>query len=267
VASLPAMPLVSSDAASAGAPAPHGVQPDGGPGHGPPTARRVKDEPEFTADDRPVSFQHVFSDSMAPPPRRRWPLLLFSLIAGGAAGVLAVVVKSRGAVVAESHRDAGVVSAPVGAGVATDAGIAVVAPDAAPDAADLIVLPELEVGRPARPLPRPGPGPSLASMPETPNRRGTILVQVLTKPEGANLYDDGNHYRGPSGAQLEEPYGTRRVVRCKQQGYKPGNVEVNFDGSTTAVLCVLQRIKICIDNIKNPFDDCEIDPSAPSASP
>ena len=26
-------------------------------------------------------------------------------------------------------------------------------------------------------------------------------------------------------------------------------------------LCVLTRIKICFDNVKNPFDDCERDPT------
>jgi hypothetical protein len=40
-------------------------------------------------------------------------------------------------------------------------------------------------------------------------------------------------------------------------GYKPGNVELVFDGKTDVALCVLQRIKICIDGIKNMFDDCE----------
>jgi hypothetical protein len=28
-------------------------------------------------------------------------------------------------------------------------------------------------------------------------------------------------------------------------------------------MCVLERIKICINNIKNPFDDCQLDPNAP----
>ncbi len=73
---------------------------------------------------------------------------------------------------------------------------------------------------------------------ETPNGRGTIIVQVLTKPEGANLYDNGQHYRGPGGAQLEEPFGSKLTITCRQPGYKPGTVDVSFDGNTTAVLCV-----------------------------
>ena len=36
-----------------------------------------------------------------------------------------------------------------------------------------------------------------------------------------------------------------------------------FDGKTEVVMCVLKRIKLCINNIKNPFDDCELDPSKP----
>jgi hypothetical protein len=36
-----------------------------------------------------------------------------------------------------------------------------------------------------------------------------------------------------------------------------------FDGKTELAVCALERIKICINNIKNPFDDCELDPSAP----
>jgi hypothetical protein len=136
--------------------------------------------------------------------------------------------------------------------------------DAAADAADLIVEPLPDAGRiivDTRPRRDAGIVDNVPH--DTPNGRGTIIVQVLTKPEGANLYDNGQHYRGPGGAQLEEPWGSRLTITCRQPGYKPGNVEVNFDGNTTAVLCVLQRIKLCINNIKNPFDDCELDPNAP----
>jgi hypothetical protein len=40
-------------------------------------------------------------------------------------------------------------------------------------------------------------------------------------------------------------------------------VQLVFDGKTEVVLCTLVRVKICINNIKNPFDDCELDPSKP----
>jgi serine/threonine protein kinase len=266
VPSLPAMPLASSDAGPAGSIP--GVGPAASTPGAPPSsasARRVKDEPEFTADDRPLSFQHVFTDDLVPARGRRWPvLLLFALISGGAAGAVALVIRSHHLAVANRDRDAGVIELP------GDAAIARAPADAEPDAPDLVVLPEPEIdaGRVVRIPPRRDAGTgSGARIPETPNHRGTILVQVLTKPEGANLYDDDHHYRGPGGAEVEEPFGTRRTFTCKQPGYKPGSIEVTFDGSTTAALCVLLRIKICINGIKNPFDDCEIDPSAAAPVP
>ena len=88
------------------------------------------------------------------------------------------------------------------------------------------------------------------------------MDRTLLEKETATLYV-GTTYRGPSGTQLEEAYGTKVEVQCKQAGYKPGKVELAFDGRTEVVLCVLERIKICINNIKNPFDDCEVDPNAP----
>jgi serine/threonine protein kinase len=213
--------------------------------------RRVKDEPEFTADDRPLSFQHVFTEELVPARERRWPLLLlFALIAGGAAGAFAVVVKSRRAVIADSERDAAVLIVAPG-----DAGPPVPEPiDAAVDAADIIVLPEPDAGH--RTAVRPRRDAGVDAVPETPNGRGTVIVQVLTRPEGANLYD-GFHYRGPGGTNFEEPLGTRMTITCRQPGYKPGSVEISFDGHTEAVLCVMQRIKRCIDGLKNPFDDCD----------
>src|SRR5262249_38302077 len=40
------------------------------------TARRLKDEPEFVARERPITFEHVFTEERAAPARRRWPILL-----------------------------------------------------------------------------------------------------------------------------------------------------------------------------------------------
>jgi hypothetical protein len=281
VPALPARPLSSSEAARAEprTPAPHAGEP---PPPSSPTGRRIKDEPEFTADDRPVSFEHVFTDGGSPvrreadaasaarrPPggltdeltpiyHRRWPVLvLFALISGATAGAITLMVKSCREV-ADNPR---IALAPVDAGAPVMPGDI----DAEPDAADLVVLPEIDAGRTAHPL--TPPARLDASVPETPNHRGTILVQVLTKPEGANLYDEDQHYRGPGGAQLEEPFGKRLVISCRQPGYKPGSVEVSFDGSATAVLCTLQRIKLCINNIKNPFDDCELAPGTPAHPP
>ncbi len=225
----------------------------------PPTLRRVKDEPQFTADDRPLSFQHVFTEELVPARRRRWPLLLlFAMIAGGALGAIAVVVKSRRAVVTPAVHDAGALLV----ADAADPGPA----DAAPDAPDMIIEPSIDAGRPVRPPPTTRLDAGVPVIVDTPNRRGTIQVQVITRPEGANLYE-GTTYRGPGGTQLEEPYGGRLVLTCRRPGYKPGRVEVVFDGKTELAVCVLERIKICINNIKNPFDDCELDPNAPVESP
>jgi len=243
-------------AGGAGVGAPPSTQQGVEPARPPSTQRRVKDEPQFTADDRPVSFQHVFTDELVPARGRRWPvLLLLAMIAGGAVGAVALVLKSHGAM---APKDAGVVAL-----VVTDAGQQVpVEPvtDAAVDAPELIIVPEPDAGRPVRPAQvRHDAGVIVV---DTPNHRGTILVQVVTKPEGANLYE-GTTYRGPGGTQIEEPYGTHKTFTCRQPGYKPGKVEVVFDGTAELKVCVLERIKICIHNVKNPFDDCEIDPNAP----
>jgi len=105
---------------------------------------------------------------------------------------------------------------------------------------------------------RPRSDAGIATQPATPNGRGTIGIQVLTKPEGATLYV-GASYRGPGGTQLEEPLGTRLDVTCKHPGYKPGLVHLVFDGTREAELCVLQRIVVCIPGIHNPFDNCPDD--------
>jgi serine/threonine protein kinase len=227
----------------------------------PPITRRIKDEPQFTADDRPLSFEHVFTDEFAPARPRRWPLLLlFGMIAGGAAGAVALVLKSRNAVVAQANLDASTIPPSDAEPVVVDAVAFDHALDAGVDGPDLIVEPP-DAGRI---IVVRAPRDAAATVAQTPNGRGTIVVQVLTKPEGAYLYDSGGHYRGPGGAQLEEPFGTRMQVTCRQAGYKPGIVELTFDGEQTAALCVLKRIKICINNVKNPFDDCEVDPALPS---
>jgi len=49
-------------------------------------------------------------------------------------------------------------------------------------------------------------------------------------------------------------------VTCRQIGYKQGKVTLVFDGHTSIALCPLERIKVCIPNIKNPFDDCQPEP-------
>ena len=234
-----------------------------------PTARRLKNEPEFTASDRPHTFEHVLDDADAPKGRKAWPLILALLLfAGGTAAVVMLMMRKTSAT---AHEDASVAEVPPPADAATapDATVIAMVPpdaevptDAGVDAQDDIVVVRTDAGV-VRVRRDAGTTSTVGIIPDTPNGRGTIMIQVLTKPEGANLYA-GTTYRGPGGTQLEEPLGARIDLRCHQQGYRDGKVTLVFDGKTDVVLCTLQRIKICINNIKNPFDDCELDPTKPS---
>ena len=261
VPAVPAAPLASSEPVPPVTPA---TTPGVEPARASSPIRRVKDEPEFTADDRPPSFQHVFTDELAPARERRWPLvLLFALIGGGAAGAIALVVTNHRAVT-EAPRDAAVVA------LIGDAAPPVPAPpvpaptDAAPDDADLIVVPEPDAGRRWVATARRDGG--IDAMPLTPNHRGTILVTVLTQPEGAQLFIDG-HDSGFGGTHIEEPLGTRKLVTCRMPGYRDGRAELVFDGEHDGVMCVLKRIVRCIDGLKNPFDDCEPETPIPAPAP
>jgi len=236
-----------------------------------PTARRLKNEPEFTASDKPLTFEHVLEDTDVPRGRKAWPLVLALLLfAGGTTAVVVLMMRKNPGT--SAHEDAGVIAVPASADAApapdaavvalvpADAAVVAEAADAAIDAQDDVIVVRTDAG-----VIRPRPDASVVVtnvIPDTPNRRGTIMIQVLTKPEGANLYA-GTTYRGPGGTQLEEPLGAKLDIRCHQQGYKDGKVSLVFDGKTDVVLCTLQRIKICINNIKNPFDDCELDPTKP----
>ena len=189
---------------------------------------------------------------------------------------------SDGSVVALTEIDGSTPAAPADAAIAqpraSDGGM----PPAKPVDARVIAHthapdhgPKTSPGPGPGPGPRPGPGsgpgprrgvdagtePALTI--DTPNHRGTISITVMTKPDTAQLYV-GTAYHGPGGTSLEETYGTRYEVQCRAAGYKPGKLWLTFDGKTEVALCVLQRIKICIDNLKNPFDDCEVDPTRPS---
>ncbi|HEY0195715.1 MAG TPA: protein kinase [Kofleriaceae bacterium] len=240
-----------------------------------PVTRRPRDEPEFTAGGKPPTFEHVFDDEAPPARARRWPVLMgLALMAGAAAGAAAVVVKSRHHAVVEPPRDAGVPDS-VGDAELADALVPVVPDDAseppAPDDAARVIRPPHDASDPdhdhdlppgPNPDPIPGPGPKV---PWTPNHRGTILVSVVTEPDGGILKESG-HFRGPSGTQLEEPLGTQLTVTCHRKGYKDGRVTVRFDGKTYVATCTMQRIKICAPGIKNPFDEC-VQPDGPALPP
>jgi len=269
---VPAMPLQSFDADLQ--PSQAATRPDTPGAHPAPATHRINHEPALTAGDRPPSVQHVSTDERMPARARRLPRwLLLALAVGGTASAVALVVTSRHSGVVDRTRDASLVALPVDAGARQ-------APRAAvPDATALVALPDPDAGRVLRPLARPGAGAAgaasaaadatgasgsaVGAVPEPPSPRRTVSVQVVTRPEGASLYEDGR-YRGGSGTAIQAPLGTKRVFACRLPGYKPGSVEINFNGTTTIATCVMQRIKICIDGIKNPFDDCEIDPAQPA---
>jgi serine/threonine protein kinase len=255
-ASAVGTPAAARSPSEASPPAFPMTQPGVDPARAATTARRVKDEPEFTADDRPPTFDHVFTEDLVPARGRRWPVLLgLALAAGGATGAIALVAKRYATVVVDGPRDA----RPGDAGA--DAVIVELPVDAAPDAEEIVELPATDAGRiihvPARDAGRPGPVD-----PEPTYHRGTAMVQIVTRPEGARVFESG-HYRGPGGVQLEEPLGTRLTLTCREAGYKPGSVEVTFDGKTDVAYCNLERIKVCIKDIKNPFDACPDGPATP----
>jgi serine/threonine protein kinase len=57
---------------------------------------RIKDEPQFVTREKPITFEHVFTDGGLPAQKRLWPyMLLFGLILGGAAVAAVLLVKSR----------------------------------------------------------------------------------------------------------------------------------------------------------------------------
>jgi serine/threonine protein kinase len=222
---------------------------------GPAPGRRLKDEPEFVTRDKPITFEHVFTDELTVPRRRAWPIvLLFALILAGAAGAIAVVVQSRNRAVAALSRDAGLPPPADATFLAHDPDAGLPADAPAPPA-DAVLVVQAPADAAVRLPVRPRDAAVVASLPVTPNGRGTIGIQVLTRPEGATLYV-GTEYRGPGGAQLEEPFGTRLEVICKHPGYKNGSVKLTFDGTREAELCILQRIVVCIPGVKNPFDQC-----------
>jgi serine/threonine-protein kinase len=260
VPAVPAAPLASSGPAAAAPSSPPAPSPPTTPGVEPARVsspiRRVRDEPEFTADDRPPSFQHVFTEELAPARERRWPVaLLLALIGGGATGAFALIVTGHRATT-EAARDAAIIALPA------DAAPPPIPPaDATPADADLIVLPEPDAGRRWIVAVRRDAG--IDALPETPNHRGTILVTVLTQPDGAQLFIDG-HDSGFGGTHVEAPLGSRKAATCRMPGYRDGHVDIVFDGQHDAALCVLKRIVRCIEGLKNPFDDCEPDPSTPS---
>ncbi len=221
--------------------------------------RRAAYEPQFTSRDKPQTFEHVFTSETPLQQRKRWPLAIGGLlILGGAATALALIILSSRDRSQDPPRDAAVVQMPP-----PDAAVVTQTEDAAPspDTPDIVVveMPDARVVV-TRPLQRLDAGLIVAMAPDAGVFRRGVIIQVITKPEGANLYS-GYSYTGPGGTNIERPIGSKLELECRMSGYKPGKVHLDFDGKTEYAMCVLERIKICVKELKNPFDECQDDPT------
>ena len=99
----------------------------------------------------------------------------------------------------------------------------------------------------------------IATLPDHPEHPANVTVEVLTRPAEANVFV-GRTFRGPSGARLTEPFGTTLSIECRLPHYV-GKVKVVFDGTRDSVMCTAVRLKMCVDGLKNPYDDCEPKPT------
>jgi hypothetical protein len=221
-------------------------------------ARRMKDEPAFvTREPRAETFQIHDDDAPAAQARSRWPLAVGAILLFGAAGVTAALLLSKQGVV-EQAPDAAVVAALVDAGrvveIPADAQVVIEIPADAGVEADAGKV----VG--VRPTRDAGLGVVIdlrkdGGIGRTPEDRGNVSIEVITRPDGGILYIDQS-YRGPGGTHLEERRGTKVKVKCTLPGYDPGYLELKFDGKTEVAICSMTRTVKCIPGIKNPFDDC-----------
>ena len=169
-------------------------------------------------------------------------MILALVLLGGSGGALFYAMRARArAHVIAPHEDAGTSygDAPLLAEV-EDAGIEADAERApVPTRLDAGIRSSHEHGIPLIPPPH----------------AKTITVEVLTRPAEANVFDHRT-FRGPSGAKLSEPYGTKLELECRAPHYK-GRITVVFDGSRDSVMCTAKRLPFCVEGLKNVFDDCE----------
>ena len=249
-------------------PGQHGSMPVFMPGSMPPSAptappRRAKSrtkrhEPEFVT-QKPPTFEHVWTETELPTPARRWPLILLGVIVlGGAAAALALLAtkgdREHGPTL--PGRDAGLAVVPVPPDaqiIAPDAEVIAVVDASIPaDARETQVTTHRDAGPRVMPG-RVDAGGTAPVIPETPNGRGTVIVEISTRPENAQLFE-GSTYKGPGGVHVEESMYARKTYTCRLRGYKDGTVTVYFDGRKEFALCELERIVRCVDGLHNPID-------------
>ena len=192
------------------------------------------------------------------PPARRWPLMVLAVVVMGGLGVgAALLLRSSKSTArepgptdaAEARVDARtVIEYDLDGGVEAPTDARPPGPGPGPRPFRDASVPSLTVdaGRPA--------GRDAGVMGRTPDERGTVVIEVLTHPDGGILYEK-THYRGPAGVHVEEKKGTRMRLKCTLPGYQPGYVDLVFDGKTEVTICTMQRLP-CVPGIKDPFQDC-----------
>ena len=242
--SLPKLPPGADEAALALVPAPPDV------GTRPVKQTRKLHEPAFAqgpfALSRPV-LPVLYDAEPAEPeaPARRWPYVLLGCVVllGAGGGVLFYAMHGGAPAIAARE----------------DAGRTVTTGD---DARMIAEVEDTRVAADAEEAPAPT---SLDAGIRVPRDAGLVLlrpphaklvtVEVLTRPAEANVFE-AHTFRGPSGARLTEPYGTKLTLECRAPHYK-GHLTVIFDGSRDSVMCTAKRLPFCVKGLKNVFDDCE----------
>jgi hypothetical protein len=218
-------------------------------------------EPEFvTSPSAPLSFGGVF-EADAPAPveesRRRWLVGIVIALVALVGGIIAVVIATR-----PDREDAHATSTPRDAAVATTprADAATIVAEVPADAAVTPFEPPHDAG------PRVGRVPRDAGVSKRrPHDGDSVRITVYIKPGEAKLFH-GDEYIGEHGVTVERPYGTILTLECRTLGYR-GKVTLVFDGSRDNVMCNAARDKKCVKDIKNPFDHCDENETAPGDGP
>jgi serine/threonine protein kinase len=224
------------------------------------TSKRVANEPRFVTSQRPHTFEHVFEEPGADAPKRasKWPLIgALVLLAGGGGIAAALVMRGSSDETADDPPPA------LDAAVVALADASVAAPPDAVVVAEVALDAGAVDAGPSRPRRDGGVAKKVdAGIPkERLTPRGTVAIQVFTKPEGGAIYVDGS-YRGSSGTTIEEPPGAKVKIKCTLPGYDATTLDVEFDGERDVVMCKPVRPTRCVDSLHNPFDDCP-DPEPP----
>jgi hypothetical protein len=84
---------------------------------------------------------------------------------------------------------------------------------------------------------------------------GTGTVTIETEPAGAALYT-GEAYAGTDLVMLQRRLGTSLLVRCQLAGHAEGTVRVRFAAAAGRAVCRMQRLRDCVAELKNPFEEC-----------